>query len=75
MIEVLVDEKGKVQEAKIVQRYVYSKNKKEKKSVAILGYGLEESALSAAQRWTFRPARQNGYPVQSYTTLTFSFGV
>ena len=75
VIEVLVDEKGKVQEAKIVERYVYSKNSKEKNTVPSLNYGLEESALSAAQRWTFRPARQNGSPVQSYTTLTFSFGV
>lgn len=75
VIEVFVDEMGKVQEAKIVQRYIYSKDNKQKKTVSSLSYGLEESALSAAQRWTFRPAHQNGSPVQSYTTLTFSFGV
>lgn len=75
VVEVFVDEKGKVQDAKIVDRFLYSKNAKQKKAVDALGYGLEESALSAAQRWTFRPARQNGLPVQSYHTITFSFGV
>ncbi len=73
VIEVFVDEKGNVQDAKIVERFIYSKDKK--KPVASLGYGLDETALTAAQKWTFRPARQNGAPVQSYTTLTFSFGV
>ena len=73
VVEVLVDQKGKVQEAKVVERFLYNKN--DKKLVPSLNYGLEESALSAAQRWTFRPARQNGTPVDSYTTLTFSFGV
>lgn len=73
VIEVLVDEKGRVQDAKILNRFLYSKDKKQ--TVESLSYGLEESALSAARRWTFRPALENGTPVQSYTTLTFSFGV
>ena len=75
VVEVFVDDKGQVLDAKIVDRFLYSKNNKNKKAVPDLGYGLEESALSAAQRWTFRPAMQNGLPVKSYHTITFSFGV
>ncbi len=74
VVEVLVDARGRVQTAKIIERYIYIKDKN-KTTVEMLEYGLEESALSAAERWTFRPARQNGQPVESYTTLTFSFGV
>lgn len=75
VVEVLVDTKGRVQTAKIVERFLYSRDAKNKTTVESLEYGLEESALSAAERWTFRPARQNGQPVESYTMLTFSFGV
>ena len=73
VVEVLVDQKGKVQETRVVEQYLYGKKGKE--LVANLGYGLEDAARSAAARWMFRPARQNGYPVQSYHTITFSFGV
>ncbi len=75
VVEVLVDARGRVETAKIIERFLYSKDAKNKTTVESLEYGLEESALSAAERWTFRPARQNGTPVESYTTLTFSFGV
>ena len=75
IVEVLVDEKGLVRNAKIVERFLYNGSGEEKELVSSLRYGLEESALAAAQRWMFQPARQNGQPVQSYTTLTFSFGV
>jgi protein TonB len=42
--------------------------------VPSLGYGLEESALDAASRSLFRPAEQNGEPVATRTTITFTFG-
>ncbi len=76
VIEVMVDEKGRVLDAKIIERILYSDSSKKKKvTVPSLSHGLEESALSAAKRWTFRPALANGLPVQSYYTMTFSFGV
>jgi len=75
VIEVLVNENGRVEASKIVERFLIGKDEEDKQPVAELGYGLEEAALSAAQRWLFRPARQNGRAVQSYTTLTFTFGV
>ena len=76
VVEVLVDERGQVQDAKILELFLLSRKRDEpKQPVEQIGFGLEESALSAAERWQFRPARQDGKPVQSYTTLTFSFGV
>ena len=75
VIEVLVNERGRVEESKIVERFLIGKDDEDKQPVAEVGYGLEEAALSAADRWVFRPARQNGRAVQSYTTLTFTFGV
>ena len=75
IVEVLVDEKGLVREATIVERFLYDNQNNEKTVVSGIEYGLEESALSAAQRWMFQPAKKNGQPVSSYTTLTFSFGV
>lgn len=75
VIEVLVDARGQVKEARIVERFLYAKEKEEKEVVAELAYGLEESALKAAQRWMFQPARKDGQPVQSYYTMTLGFGV
>ena len=75
VVEVLVDERGRVQEATIVERYLLGDEDDPKTAVGELGYGLEEAAVSAAERWLFRPARQNGRPVTSYTTVTLLFGV
>lgn len=74
-VEVLVDERGRVQEKKIVERFLVKDEDSPKQATDELGYGLEEAALAAADRWLFRPARQNGKPVPSYQTLTFSFGI
>ena len=74
MVEVLVDEKGLVRDARVVDRYLYEKDSDEKEQVAELKYGLEEAAVAAAKRWMFQPARQDGNPVKSYKTITFSFG-
>lgn len=42
--------------------------------VGALGHGIEEAALAAARRTLFRPARANGKPVATRTTITFTFG-
>ncbi len=76
VVEVLVDERGRVEESRIVERFMLGKDDDDpKQPVAELGYGLEEAATDAAERWVFRPARQNGRPVRSYTTVTLVFGV
>lgn len=75
VVEVLVDERGQVRETRIVERFLLGSNPGDKQPVEAVGYGLEEAALAAAERWVFRPARQDGRAVRSYTTLTFTFGV
>jgi TonB family protein len=41
--------------------------------VKSLGLGLDEKAVEAARKWTFRPAYQDGNPVDYPTTVTMSF--
>lgn len=75
LVEVLVDERGRVMETRIVDRFVYENKGDPPVPVSRIGYGLEEAAIAAAERWRFRPARHGGRTVQTYTTLTFRFGV
>ncbi|HTD52654.1 MAG TPA: TonB family protein [Thermoanaerobaculia bacterium] len=37
------------------------------------GGGLTESAVVAVRKWTFEPARRNGQPVKSWTTVPIPF--
>ena len=74
VVEVLVDERGRVSKARVVERFMLGKDE-EKEPVTLLGFGLEESAIAAAERCMFRPARFGGKTVPGYKTLRFSFGV
>ncbi len=74
-VEVLVDEKGRVVESKIIDRFLLGEKDEPPTPVEKLGYRLEEEALVAAEGWRFRPGRHNGRVVQTYTILTFSFGI
>ncbi|NNF59115.1 MAG: TonB family protein [Rhodothermaceae bacterium] len=73
-IEVLVNEVGRVTEARIVERLLLGRGDREE-PVASLPYGMDQAALDAAQRYQFRAARNDGARVRSYTTITCSFGV
>ncbi len=73
-IEVLVDELGRVQETRITERVRIGRGDREE-HVESLPYGLDQSALEAARRYQFRPARHDGRAVQSYTTITCNFGL
>ncbi len=75
VVEVLVDERGRVVETRVVERFLLNKDGSEREPVTNIGYGIEESVLRAAERHTFRPAIQGGQRVQSYSTLTFRIGV
>ena len=75
VIEVLIDEKGRVEASKIVERFLLGDGDDPKQPVALIGYGLEDAAMNAAARWLFRPARKNGTPVRSRHEVTFKFGV
>jgi protein TonB len=74
VVEVLVDERGQVSKARVLEMFLLGKDE-ERELVSQLGYGLEESALAAAERCMFRPARFGGKTVSGYKTLRFSFGV
>lgn len=75
-VEVLVGDRGEVKDVQITDRYLLTgKEPYEREAVDVLGYGLEESAIAAAKETTFRPARDGGKPVESYTSLVFSFGI
>lgn len=76
VVEVLIDDKGRVEASKVLERFLLGDDEDDpKQQVNLLGYGLEEAARSAAERWLFRPARKNGTPVRSSHALTFRFGV
>lgn len=76
IVEVLVDTRGRVTTSRISERFlVRDSDTGARESVPALGYGLEESAVAAAGQWTFRPARQDGRVVESWTTITFTFGL
>lgn len=72
-VEVAITAEGQVENATVVERWRMSKTG-QVQPVGQLGYGLEAAALTAARRSLFRPARHNGRPVASRTTLTFTFG-
>ena len=75
VVRVLVDEKGAVAEAVVVERYRVDVAGENRQAVKSLDFGLEEASLEAARRWLFQSAREAGQSVRSYTTLTFRFGV
>lgn len=72
-VAVQITEKGQVQEATVTKRWLLSTDGSAR-AVSSLEHGLEEAALAAARRSLFRPARANGDPVATQTTLTFEFG-
>ncbi|MCH8962031.1 MAG: energy transducer TonB [Bacteroidetes bacterium] len=75
VFEMLIDKKGRVQESKIVERFLLGKDEDDpKQRVDKLGYGIEEALHAAAARWLFRPARKNGVAVSSYHRVTLSIG-
>jgi protein TonB len=58
-VSVLVDEEGRVAQAKLAQDEV--------------GFGFDEAALQAARRARFEPARKDGVVVKTWTNLKLEF--
>lgn len=75
VVEVTVDERGRVVGRRILGRYMAGGNETTLEAVSQIGFGLEESALTAAERFLFQPAEFRGEPVRSQYELRFSFGV
>jgi outer membrane biosynthesis protein TonB len=72
-VSVQVDDRGRVTEATVVGRWRLDEGGRAS-PVASLGYGLDDAALAAAHRSRFRPAKHQGQPVPTRTTITFTFG-
>ena len=75
VVAVIVDRRGRVDGTDIVARYLLDEQEGTRSQVDALGFGLEEAALSAAERSLFRPARKDGIAVASNHQLSFKFGV
>lgn len=58
VLEVSIDETGRVADAKVLQP---------------AGHGFDEAALAAVKTWTFEPARQSGAPIRSSVQLSVPF--
>src|SRR3989442_10294052 len=43
--------------------------------VRSLGYGMDESAIAALERWRFNPARKDGVPVNVSLNVEFNFNL
>lgn len=73
VVRLQVDARGRVTEAAVQERWRVGDDGTET-AVDTLGYGLEASALAAARRALFRPARDAGQAVPTTTVMTFRFG-
>lgn len=72
LVRVRVGSDGRVREARIVRRVLLEDDGE--RTVEALGYGLDRSALDAARRTLFIPARAAGEPVESWHTIPIGFG-
>ncbi len=70
----LVDKNGEVEEVFISKIKEYDEKRKRYVIVNEIGYNIMGVTLTAAQKWRFNPARDNGKPVKAYSTQVFSFG-
>lgn len=73
-VRLLIDERGRIQEATITDRFLLDGRDREER-VAEIGHGVEQAALDAVQRARFRPGRHGGQAVRTYTTITVSVGI
>src|SRR4030095_13923914 len=58
VLRVIVDEKGKTKVVDIVTP---------------MGFGLDQTAINAVNRWEYEPAKQDGKPVKVYVRVLFNF--
>jgi len=74
LVSFLVDKQGQVEEATISQIKLYDKESDDFKIVDRINYGLTNATLEAALQWRFRPAKDQGQVVKSYTKHWFNYG-
>lgn len=74
LVSFLVDTNGNVEEATIAQIKLYNENSETFELVDHVDYGLTDATLEAALQWRFRPAKDNGETVKSFTKHIFTYG-
>ncbi len=58
VLQLVVDDKGKPQNLKIMRS---------------LGLGLDQKAIEAVEKWTFKPGMKDGKPVTVFATIEVNF--
>lgn len=74
LVSFLVDTNGNVEEATIAQIKLYNENSETFELVEHVDYGLTDATLEAALQWRFRPAKDDGETVKSFTKHIFTYG-
>lgn len=74
LVSFLVDKNGQVEEATISQIKLFNNDSKTFEMVDYINYGLTDATLQAALQWRFRPAKNQGNVVKSYTKHIFTYG-
>lgn len=72
VVEFLVDKEGDVEEAVIVGIYLLDEEGNRLEKVNNINENIATEVIKAAMNWKFRPARQNGERVRSYTKNFFT---
>lgn len=73
-VEMLVSKEGKVEDANITKIKLFDRATGKTQIVQTIGYGITEATLKAALEWKFKPAKNNGKPVKTYSTQIFTYG-
>ncbi|MEX0778456.1 MAG: energy transducer TonB [Balneolales bacterium] len=73
-VTILVDKNGKAEEVSISKIRVFNEND-DYEIVQVIGYGLIEATLDAAQKWKFRPAENGGEKVRALSRHIFTYGI
>lgn len=72
IVNFLVDSNGEVEEVSIMEIRLYDSDGNYEQ-LDFVQHGLMEAVLKAAMQWRFRPARQDGEPVKSFTRQRFNY--
>ncbi|MEX1011154.1 MAG: hypothetical protein WDZ29_03760 [Balneolaceae bacterium] len=72
-VNFLVDADGQVEEASITEIRVYEEDLRNYEVLPFIQYGLMSATLQSAMLWEFRPARDQGTGVRTYTVHRFNY--
>lgn len=71
-VKFLVNKKGTVDDASIIEIYQLDKNGDRKKKVKEINPTIRKAVIKAAKNWEFKPAKDHGKVVRAYTKNYFT---